>query len=143
MDGKGGSDDAGRITLDDFLDYWIFIYESLHLTLHKESVDRHKMVYVDEACDLSNLSLRQFSPSFVTKVMKEWLKMTQNNYPETTKRIWFFNPPRIINVAWNIVTPMTSPGTVAKVRFLKGYDGSIDDFVCNGDMTRMASSASS
>jgi len=133
-----GADNDGGIAMDDFLEYWIYIYESIHLYLYMESIARRHMVYVDEACDLTGMSLRQFSPVFVTTILKPWLRMTQLNYPETTRRIFFFNPPAIMNYAWNIVTPMASPGTVAKVRFCRGYEGSIEDFVLSGDMARMA-----
>lgn len=118
-----------ELSLDDFLQYWTYIFESLNSKLHEESMKRGRMVYVDEICDLRNMNMRQFSPGFVSFVLKPWLRLTQQNYPETTKRIFFLNPPRIISVVWNIVTPMASPGTIAKVQFRRAYKRSCHDFV--------------
>ena len=107
------------VVLEDFLNYWIFLYESIHLILYIQSIQFGQMVYLDEVCDLSGLSLRQFSPSFVSKVMSPWLKMTQAYYPETTRRIFILHPPAIIKVAWKLVTPLLSQGTIDKIRFVR------------------------
>lgn len=121
-----------EIVLEDFLNYWIFLYESIHVTLYKQSIQTGQMVYLDEVCDLSGLSLQQFSPSFVTKVMNPWLKMTQANYPETTRRIYVLHPPAIVKVAWKLVTPLLSQGTIDKIGFVRKFDGSADEFVKSG-----------
>jgi len=117
------------IVLEDFLNYWIFLYESIHLRLYQQSIQFGQMAFLDEVCDLSGLSLRQFSPSFVSKVMSPWLKMTQAYYPETTRRIYILHPPAIIKVAWKLVTPLLSQGTIDKIRFVRKFDGSANDFV--------------
>mmetsp|Transcript_19001 Transcript_19001/g.26822 ORF Transcript_19001/g.26822 Transcript_19001/m.26822 type:complete len:405 (+) Transcript_19001:101-1315(+) len=120
---------SGEVTLAQFLEYWTFIYESLHLKLYLEGEGQKKMVFVDVVCDFQNLSIsQQFAPAFVSKVLKPWIKQTQENYPETSKRIIFVNPPRIISTAWAIIAPLMSPGTVEKVRF-QHYQGSIYDFL--------------
>ncbi|KAL7538797.1 hypothetical protein ACHAXR_012391 [Thalassiosira sp. AJA248-18] len=121
------------ISLDDFLNYWIFLYESIHFRLYQQSVSNGEMMFLDELCDLSGLSVQQFSPYFVTKVMKPWLRMTQSYYPETTRRIYVLNPPGIINLAWNLVTPLLSQGTVDKIRFEKEFVGTADDFCESSD----------
>lgn len=122
-----------NISLDDFLNYWIYLYESIHFQLYHQTVHFGEMMFLDEVCDLSGLSIQQFSPYFVTKVMKPWLRMTQSNYPETTSRIYILNPPRIVNLAWKLVTPLLSQGTVDKIRFEKNFKGSADDFCDDGD----------
>ncbi len=121
-----------EIVLEDFLNYWIFLYESIHVTLYQQSIQTGQMVFLDEVCDLSALSLQQFSPSFVTKVMNPWLKMTQANYPETTRRIYVLHPPTIVKVAWKLVTPLLSQGTIDKIRFVRKFDGSADEFAKSG-----------
>jgi hypothetical protein len=118
-----------KISLDGFIGHWIYMFESLHRQLYLDSYRLEKMVYVDEICDLSGMRMQQFSPAFVTQVLKPWLTVTQTYYPETTKRIFFLNPPRVISVVWKIVAPMSSPGTVAKVRMVSGFQGSVHDFV--------------
>ena len=105
------------ISLQDFLDYWIYIYESIHYHLYQQSIQCGDMIRLDEVCDLEGLAIQQFSPYFVTKVMKPWLTLTQQYYPETTRRIIVLNSPSIINVAWNLVTPLLSQGTVDKICF--------------------------
>jgi hypothetical protein len=105
------------------------MFESLHRQLYLDSYRLEKMIYVDEICDLSGMRMQQFSPAFVTQVLKPWLSVTQTYYPETTKHIFFLNPPRIISLIWKIVAPMSSPGTVAKVRMVSGFEGSVHDFV--------------
>ena len=122
---SSGSD----IVLEDFLNYWIFLYESIHVQLYQQSVQFGQMQFLDEVCDLSGLSLQQFSPSFVTKVMSPWLKMTQAHYPETTRRIYILHPPAIVKVAWKLVTPLLSQGTIDKIRFVRKFDGSANEFV--------------
>lgn len=117
------------IVLEDFLNYWIFLNESIHLRLYQQSMQSGQMTFLDEVCDLSGLSLRQFSPSFVSKVMSPWLKMTQAYYPETTRRIYILHPPAIIKVAWKLVTPLLSQGTIDKIRFVRKFDGSANDYV--------------
>ena len=91
------------------------------------------MIFLDEVCDLTSLSIQQFNPYFVTKVMKPWLRMTQAYYPETTRRIYVLNPPGIINLAWKLVTPLLSQGTVDKIRFVKKFDGTADEFCKRSD----------
>ena len=117
------------VALEDFLNYWIFLYESIHLILYQQSIQFGQMTFLDEVCDLSGLSLQQFSPSFVSRVMSPWLKMTQAYYPETTRRIFILHPPAIIKIAWKLVTPLLSQGTIDKIRFVRKFDGSADEFV--------------
>jgi hypothetical protein len=118
-----------EISLDGFIGHWIYMFESLHRQLYMDSYRLEKMMYVDEICDLSGMRMQQFSPAFVTQVLKPWLSVTQTYYPETTKHIFFLNPPSIIPLIWKIVAPMSSPGTVAKVRMVSGFQGSVHDFV--------------
>jgi len=125
-------DDQTIISLSDFLNYWIYLYEAIHFHLYKLSIELGEMAYLDEVCDLTNLTLRQFSPNFVRNVMKPWLRITQSFYPETTRRIYVLNPPAIVSVAWNLVTPLLSKGTLEKVRFVRDFEGSADDFCARG-----------
>jgi hypothetical protein len=120
------------VVLEDFLNYWIFLYESIHVRLYQQTIQLGQMTFLDEVCDLSGLSLQQFSPSFVSKVMSPWLKMTQANYPETTRRIYILHPPAIVKVAWKLVTPLLSQGTIDKIRFVRKFDGSANEFVESG-----------
>jgi len=117
-----------RLSLDDFLRHWVYLFESLHRQLYRESLRRKRMVYVDEICDLSGMSMGQLSVGFVTGILKPWLKVTQTYYPETTGRISVLNPPAILSVAWKIVSPMVSENTLAKIRFFHRYDGSARDY---------------
>lgn len=120
-----------KLSLSSFLLYWMHIFESINLKLHQETIKRKKMMYVDEVCCLRGMCVRQFSPGFCSVVLKPWLKMTQGNYPETTKRIIFLNPPKVISIIWNIVAPMASPGTVAKVQLKRDFHGSCMEYVRN------------
>lgn len=107
---------SNELSLRSFLQYWAYTFDSLHYHLHQESMRQRQMVFIEEVCDLSGMSLKQFSPAFLSTVLKPWIDMTQKNYPETAKRIMFKNPPRIMSLVWRLVTPMVSPGTVAKIR---------------------------
>ena len=77
------------ITLQDFLSYWIFIYESIHYQLYQQSLQCGEMIRLDEVCDLEGLTIQQFSPYFVTKVMKPWLTLTQSMYPGKSEFVLF------------------------------------------------------
>ncbi len=118
-----------ELTVDDFLHYWTHTYESLHEKLYMVSMDRKRMMYVDVVADLFDCSISQFSPFFLTTVVKPWIKLTQANYPQTSKRIFFLRPPRIVSMIWNVVTPWASPTTVEKIQFHRDYKGSCYDFV--------------
>jgi hypothetical protein len=120
---------SGAISMDEFLTYWAFMFESLTKKLHENAMERKEMLYVEQICDLTTLSLQQLSPSFVSRVMKPWISLTQNNYPETTKRIIFFHPPRILSIIWGLVTPFVSPGTVAKVELQRNFKGTGEEFM--------------
>lgn len=136
----GDDGDEEEITLNDFLEHWIFVYESIHHHLYHQSVASRRrvvdengtpapeLVRVDLAIDLSGMSLGQYPPTFVAKIMPPWLKLTQAYYPETTRRIYILNPPRVVRVAWRIVSPFLSLGTIEKIRFVKGFHGSTDEF---------------
>jgi hypothetical protein len=120
-----------ELALSTFLEYWIFIFESLHKHLYEESIRNKQIVQIDEVCDLKGMGLAQFSPGFISTVMKPWLQLTQSNYPETAKRIIFLNPPNILFVVWKLVTPMASPGTVAKVSLNSDFKGTGKDYYRN------------
>ena len=107
------------VSLQTFLEYWTFVYEAIHLQLYHASLDSGEMAFLDEICDLSGLSLRQFGPYFVKNILKPWLDLTQSNYPETTRKILVKNAPPIVGFAWNLVTPLLSEGTVNKITFVK------------------------
>jgi hypothetical protein len=113
------------VTSEDFLNYWVFLYESIHVRLYQQSLQFGQMAFLDEVvCDLSGLSLQRFfSPLFFTKIMSPWVKMMQANYPETTRRLYILNPPAIIKVVWKLVTPLLSQGTLDKIRFVRKVDG--------------------
>ena len=106
----------GALSLEDFLTHWTVMFESLHMRLHELSVDRCSLVYIDEVCDMSRMSLHQFSPSFVSNILKPWIHLTQTYYPETAERICLVNPPRILSLVWGLVASLASPRTVAKVK---------------------------
>lgn len=115
-----------ELRLDEFLRCWTFLFESLHRDLYIKSLQQGQLAYVDEICDLSKLSIRQFSPSFLSRVLEPWVTLSQSNYPETTKRIVFLNPPRILSFAWKIISPFVSPGTLAKVKIVHGSTDTMD-----------------
>ena len=105
------------------------MFESLHQRLYLESIKAGRMVYIDEICDLKKMSIGQLSPSFVSKVARPWISVTQTYYPETAKRISFLNPPSILSVAWSIVAKMVSKSTVEKVQLFPNFEGTTQDFV--------------
>eukprot|EP00566_Odontella_aurita_P013439 CAMPEP_0113544760 /NCGR_PEP_ID=MMETSP0015_2-20120614/10882_1 /TAXON_ID=2838 /ORGANISM="Odontella" /LENGTH=456 /DNA_ID=CAMNT_0000445045 /DNA_START=417 /DNA_END=1787 /DNA_ORIENTATION=+ /assembly_acc=CAM_ASM_000160 len=133
---------ADGITLDKFLEYWVYVYEYIHLRLYENSMKLGSVVYIDEICDLKGLGLRQFSPAFISQVLKPWLAITQANYPETARRIFFFEPPKVMDIIWRLVTPMVNERTVSKVQFRRGYDGSSLDFIQNGETAQVTNGPS-
>jgi hypothetical protein len=124
-----------KMSVSCFMLYWTHVYESLNLKLHNEMVKRERMVYIDMVADLKGLSMGHFSPGFFNLVLKPFIKVTQANYPETTKRIIFLSPPKVISIIWNVVAPLISPGTVAKVQFKRGFLGSCMDYVRETEYT--------
>ena len=112
-----------ELTLTSFLQYWVYIFESIHKHLYNQSMKTKQMVYIDEVCDLTGMNMSQFSPGFISTVLKPWIHLTQSYYPETAKFIRMLNPPNILFVVWKLVTPMVSPGTVAKIRLNSRFKG--------------------
>ena len=104
-----------KLSLRTFIAYWTYVMEALHLHLYQESLRTKQMVYVEETCDLNDMTLSQFSPAFVSQVLKPWIHMMQSNYPETTETITFLRPSKVFSFVWKILSPMFSKGTVAKV----------------------------
>ena len=104
------------MTLSEFLEFWVYKFETLHRILYEASWQQQELLFVDAPCDLEGLSLNQLSPTFVTKVVKPWVKQLQAAYPETAIRIDVVNAPKILSIAWKLVIPLISPGTVAKIR---------------------------
>jgi hypothetical protein len=117
-----------ELPLSAFLQYWTYMFDSLHYHLYQESMKEKQMVFIDEVCDLSGMTLQQFSPAFVSTVLKPWMELTQSNYPETARRILFLRPPRILRFVWKLVTPLASPGTVAKISLKSDFTGSGKDY---------------
>jgi hypothetical protein len=117
-----------ELPLSAFLQYWAYMFDSLHYHLYQESMKENQMVFIDEVCDLSGMTLQQFSPAFVSTVLKPWMDLTQSNYPETARRILFLRPPRILRLVWTLVTPLASPGTVAKISLKSDFTGSGKDY---------------
>ena len=104
------------VTLEDFLLYWVYKFESVHKALHAESIKQQRMVFIDNPVDLKGFTAKQISPGFVTRVLRPWVKQMQSNYPETARAIDVFNPPRVISLLWRLMVPLLRPGTVAKIR---------------------------
>ena len=119
---------SNTLPLEQFLQYWTYMFESLYAELHERSLLLQEMVYIDEICDLNKMNLQQFSPAFVQTVLKPFVNLTQKNYPETAASIVLLNPPRILNMVWKILTPMVSPSTLEKIRLHAGFAGSCIDF---------------
>lgn len=104
------------ISLADFLDYWTYLFESVHQHLYLASLMERKMVFVDAISDFSGFSLQQLSPSFVSVILRPWIKQLQSNYPETARRIDVVHPPKVVSLLSKLVVPLLSPGTAAKLR---------------------------
>jgi len=105
-----------EVLLSDFLVYWMFLFEALHQQLYKQSIKHNQMVFVDAVGDLRGFSLQQLTPAFTSNVMRPWIKQLQCHYPETARRIDVVHPPKVVSLLWRLVTPLLSPGTVAKIR---------------------------
>jgi len=104
-----------ELSMETFLNHWIYQNESLNRKLYLESFSRKRFLYVDQICDLTKCHIGQLSPGFVSKVLKPWLSTTQRWYPDTTCQIRFVNPPSIIAYAWRVVAPLVDRNTVGKV----------------------------
>jgi len=128
-----------ELSMENFLAYWIYMYEALNLHLYQESLRTRRIVSIEELFDLSGLTLSHFSHGFVSHVLKPWIDMTQSNYPETTKSIIFLRPTRVFSLVWKILSPLFSKGTVAKVSMEPNFDISNLEF-CPSEMVEQQSS---
>lgn len=103
----------GEITKRHFLLYWVYQYELIHRRLYAQGgggVER-----ADLNGDMRRVSMKQLSKGFVKDILKDWLKMTQDHYPETVKVIYFSQPPAIIRAVWAVVARFVSKSTQEKV----------------------------
>ena len=73
--------------------------------------------------DMRNVSRKQLSKAFVQDVLKDWLKMTQDHYPETVKVIYFNKPPKVIRAVWAVVARFVSKSTQEKVVMVSAKRG--------------------
>ncbi|KAL3796712.1 hypothetical protein HJC23_010012 [Cyclotella cryptica] len=115
-----------NISLNSFLEYWIYQYESIHYRLYQQSIATRQLCFIDIICDLKGLSRQQFSVGFI-KILRPWIQMTQQNYPETVRTIYLLNSPRIVGLAWRWVAPLLSKGTLDKVKMV-AFDGTVHEF---------------
>jgi len=53
-------------------------------------------------------------------LMKKTIEIDEDNYPETLKRLYVINAPRIFSVIWKIVSLWFDPRTLAKIRISSG-----------------------
>jgi len=82
-----------------------------HDSLRSSCFAHRSLAFVDIHADMSSLSVTQFSSSFIRRVGRPWVTMTQAHYPETTRKIFFMNSPSAISVAWRIIGKFVSKGT--------------------------------
>ena len=115
-----------RLSLRTFLGYWTYLFEALQFHLYRESLRTKQMVFVEEICDLSGMAMSQFSPNFISHVLKPWIHLAQSNYPESTKSIVFLRPPKMFLFVWKLLIPLFSRGTLAKVSIKSYWDGMTD-----------------
>ncbi|GMI16070.1 hypothetical protein TrVE_jg1106 [Triparma verrucosa] len=108
-----------QLELDDFLLFWIMRYEQIHKMLYERSLETHGLEYADLRCELKDLRLSSFSRQFVNEVVPKWLQITQDFYPETSNKIYFVDPPKIITAVWKVVGRFVKRGTKEKVVMMK------------------------
>jgi len=97
----------------------IFVAEFIGRMLGAESeqVYGKEMSRVSVVVDLESLGLRQFyipALSYFTHL----IKLSEENYPETSGTIFIINAPPIFQAFWKFVSPTIPPKTMEKIFFL-------------------------
>lgn len=65
--------------------------------------------------DLDGLGFRVVTHTTARRVLKEFVTMLQNHYPECSGKMVIINAPKVFSIAWSFVKPMLDDKTVAKI----------------------------
>eukprot|EP01125_Pyxidicula_operculata_P000641 TRINITY_DN10636_c0_g1_i1.p1 TRINITY_DN10636_c0_g1~~TRINITY_DN10636_c0_g1_i1.p1 ORF type:complete len:383 (+),score=77.45 TRINITY_DN10636_c0_g1_i1:61-1209(+) len=73
--------------------------------------------------DLGDVGWNTLSKT-VMKLLQEILTTNQNNYPDTLRKMYIVNCPRVVLMAWKVIKLWIDPRTLAKFEFVNGNEDS-------------------
>jgi len=107
VDMKGIIKSVGK---KNYVQYIIYLAEMTKL-------DRRPDSYQDSfIIDMEHLSSSQLTFRSTREVGIEVTRLTEANYPESTRRVFVINVPQVFAVIWNMVKPFLHQITIDKVR---------------------------
>jgi len=65
--------------------------------------------------DLEDLGFRVVTHSTARKVLKTYVEVLQNHYPEQAGKMVIINAPKVFGIAWSFVKPLLDEKTVGKI----------------------------
>lgn len=105
------------ITVDDLIHHYIYVAEYQVNFLSKETVDGKTTTILD----VQGLTMRQIIGETIS-FAKRVAKIAQEHYPERAFRIYIVHVPLWFNTVYQIIKPLLSKETQAKIRiFRSGY----------------------
>jgi len=106
------------VTRKQYIRYFGYISEKSIKEMHRLSILTGKTVSTQTVIlDMENLSARQLGYKPVREAGIEVAKQAEANYPESLRRIFIINAPKIFTLAFAMIRPLLTQVTLDKIKF--------------------------
>ncbi|XP_046460797.1 SEC14-like protein 2 [Daphnia pulex] len=108
----------------DYLRYISYMAEKSFAQMRKNSLQTENPVtYQTFIIDMEGLSMRQMAYKPFRDVGFEGIQISEANYPESLRRVFIVNAPKVFTFVFNMVKPFLHPVTLDKISVF-GFDKS-------------------
>ncbi|KAK4004697.1 SEC14-like protein 2 [Daphnia magna] len=110
------------VTKRDYLRYVIYMAEKNYATMRKTSLLTGKSIaHQTFIIDLDGFSMRQRTYRPFREIGIEGIKMSEANYPESFRRVFIINAPKVFTFVFSMVKPFLHQVTLDKISVF-GFD---------------------
>ncbi|CEM06466.1 unnamed protein product [Vitrella brassicaformis CCMP3155] len=124
--GAVGALRKGKLTVDEFVRFWIYIVEFLSIQLDTLSRQDGRLAYICEIVDLKGLHMGQLSPAFFSSLLSPWVSFMQAHYPDFQGEIVMINAPGVFKAMWKVFSALNLIDEFTMKKFI-GLSGEIKD----------------
>ena len=80
--------------------------------------------------DLSGLSFRTVTHSTLKKLMKYLAAINSDHYPESLKKMFIVNTPRVFSLGWSMMKPLLDERTLSKITiYSDGFTDALLEYI--------------
>ncbi|KZS17891.1 SEC14 protein 2 [Daphnia magna] len=110
------------VSKTDYLRYLTYMAETNYVLMRKNSLLTGKPVTLQTfIIDMDGLSMRQMSYKPFREVGLEAIKISEANYPESLRRVFIINAPKVFTFVFSMVKPFLHQATLDKISVF-GFD---------------------